>query len=204
MTTIDWVRHGQTYANTQDVIQGQLDTAVTWLTPTGERQAQQRHRQLDLTPYDRVLVSPLHRAQQTARWLTADYAGPVTTDPRLMEAAYGTWTGQETADLLAQYPTAFDPLTREVRPAVLSRIGGESYLQVQRRLGQVIAELVVDHPHEHVLVVSHGLTIKNAALLMLAAPATLALPEPTNLSLTRTTVDPVTGHRYLNSYSEPV
>lgn len=41
MTTIDWVRHGQTYANTQGVIQGQLDTAVTWLTPTGERQAQQ-------------------------------------------------------------------------------------------------------------------------------------------------------------------
>ena len=198
MTTIDWIRHGQTYANTQGVIQGQLDTAMTWLTPTGERQAQRRHQQLDLTPYDRVLVSPLHRAQQTATWLTADYAGPVTTDPRLMEAAY------ETAALLAQFPTAFDPLTREVRPKVLPRIGGESYLQVQRRLGQVIAELVVDHPHEHVLVVSHGLTIKNAALLMLAAPATLALPEPTNLSLTRTTVDPVTGHRYLNSYSEPV
>lgn len=204
MTTIDWVRHGQTHANLAGIIQGQLDTEVATLTERGVAQASRRRQMLTMTTYDRVIVSPLKRTRQTAQRLTADFAGPVTTDKRLMEAAYGQWTGQVTADLLTQYPAAFDPVTHEVLPAWLPRIGGESYLQVQRRLGQLIAELVVDHPTDHVLVVSHGLTIKNAALLMLAAPASLALPEPTNLSLTRTTIDPVTGHRYLNSYSEPV
>lgn len=204
MTTIDWIRHGQTHANVAGVIQGQLDTDVATLTATGQQQAQQRYQHLDLTAYDRVIVSPLRRTRQTAAILTAGYAGPVTTDERLMEAAYGQWTGEKTADLLARYPAAFDPVTREVQPAWLPRIGGESYLAVQRRLGQLLAELVVDHPTDHVLLISHGLTIKNAALLMLAAPATLALPEPTNLSLTRTLIDPATGHRYLQCYGAPV
>jgi len=202
MTTIDWIRHGQTRANVAGILQGQLDTAITTLTPVGEQQAHQRHAHLDLTPVDRVLVSPLRRAQATAANLTTDYTGPVTTDKRLQEAAYGTWTGRKAADLLAQMPAAFEPVTHEVLPGWFARIGGESYLQVQRRLGQLLAELVVDHPNNHVLVISHGLTIKNAALLMLGASATMALPEPANLSLTRTTIDPRTGHRYLNSYSE--
>lgn len=202
MTTIDWLRHGQTTANVTGRIQGQLNTDVTTLTAVGRQQAAQRHQQLDLSAYDRIMVSPLRRTCETAAIVTAGYTGPVTTDDRLLEAAYGDWTGQLTQDLQTRYPAAFEPLTREVLPVWLPRVGGESYLAIQRRLGQLLAELVVDHPTDHVLLISHGLTIKNAALLMLAAPATMALPEPTNLSLTRTRIDPVTGHRYLLSYSE--
>lgn len=202
MTTIDWLRHGQTTANVTGRIQGQLNTDVTTLTAVGRQQAAQRHQQLDLSAYDRIRVSPLRRTRETAAIVTAGYTGPVTTDDRLLEAAYGDWTGQLTQDLQTRYPAAFEPLTREVLPVWLPRVGGESYLAIQRRLGQLLAELVVDHPTDHVLLISHGLTIKNAALLMLAAPATMALPEPTNLSLTRTRIDPVTGHRYLLSYSE--
>ncbi|CAJ1229282.1 fructose 2,6-bisphosphatase [Levilactobacillus zymae] len=203
MTTIDWVRHGQTHANVSHMIQGQLDTAVTLMTSTGERQVQDLLAHLEMTDYNRIVVSPLQRTRQTAAILTTGSADtlPLTLDQRLVEGDYGDWTGQSTAELQKRYPDAFDPLTHEVLPDWLPRTGGESYRQIQARVGQLVAELVVDHPYEHILVVSHGLTIKLAALLMLGLGTSQALPEPRNASLTRMTVDPATGHRYLRGYS---
>ncbi|GEO69749.1 histidine phosphatase family protein [Levilactobacillus acidifarinae] len=203
MTTIDWVRHGQTQANVNRIIQGQLDTTVTTLTTTGEQQVQDLLVHLEMTDYNRLVVSPLQRTRQTAAILTTGSAKtlPLTLDSRLMEGNYGDWTGQPTAELQKRYPAAFDPLTHEVLPNWLPRTKGESYGQIQERVGQLVAELVVKYPYEHILVISHGLTIKVAALMMLGLETSVALPEPRNASLTRTTIDPATGHRYLRGYS---
>lgn len=203
MTTIDWVRHGQTITNAKRLIQGQLDTDVTRLTSTGTAQVQALLAGgLDVAHYDRLIVSPLQRARQTAALITAATKGhrPLTIEPRVIEGDYGDWAGRSIADLQRAHPDAVDPLTHEVTPTWLPRIGGESYAQIQDRLGQLLAELVVDHPSEHVLVISHGLTIKVAALLMLGLPASTALPEPPNASLTKTAIDPATGRRYLLGY----
>lgn len=200
MTAIDWVRHGQTQANLAHRLQGQLDTASTALTPQGRRQVLALKAGLDVSSYDRIIVSPLRRARQTAALLTTAYSGPISTDERLMEANYGNWTNVDQATLLAAYPQAFDALSNEVVPNWLTKVGGESYGQVQRRVGRLLAELVVAFPDERVLLVSHGLTIKATALLMLGAPATSALLEPPNASLTTTIIEPVTGQRYLTGY----
>ncbi|WP_125544638.1 histidine phosphatase family protein [Levilactobacillus lindianensis] len=201
MTTFDWVRHGQTQANVDQVFQGQLDTAATHLTVRGLQQAEQLAQTLRSVNYDRVVSSPLHRARQTTAALTQVVPVVPEFDERLQEADYGQWTGQTYAAVSAEYAASFDPVTREVLPDELATVGGESYLMVQRRVGQWLAEQVVDHPDDHVLVVSHGLTIKALALLTLGAPATAALPEPSNTSVTRMTIDPVTGRRYLRFYN---
>ena len=203
MTTIDWVRHGQTAANVHHIIQGQLDTDITTMTTTGQDQVKDFLAHLNLAEYHRLVVSPLQRTRQTAAILTQNSTVqlPLTLDDRLMEGDYGEWTGQAIMTLEKRHPEAFDPLTHEVLPAWLPQVGGESYGQIQARVGQLLAELVVDYPYEHILVVSHGLTIKVAALLMLGLEMSVALPEPRNASLTRTTIDPATGHRYLRGYS---
>lgn len=201
MTTFDWVRHGQTQANVDQIMQGQLDSAVTHLTVNGLQQAERLAQWLKNSHYDQLVSSPLHRTRQTTAALTATLDVLPQFDERLMEADYGQWTGANFQGLRAQQPENFDALTGEALPDTLATVGGETYLDVQRRVGQWLAEEVVDHPDDHILVVSHGLTIKATALLMLAAPATTALPEPGNTSLTRMVIDPVTGQRYLQSYA---
>jgi len=200
MTTFDWVRHGQTQANVDQVMQGQLDSAVTHLTVTGLQQAERVAQWLRGRSYDQIVSSPLHRARQTTAALTEVLTLTPQFDDRLMEAAYGEWTGENFVGLREQRPQDFDAVTGEALPNVLRAGGGESYLAIQRRVGQWLAEEVVDHPNDHILVVSHGLTIKATALLMLGAPATTALPEPANTSVTQMMIDPATGQRYLTAY----
>lgn len=200
MTTFDWVRHGQTQANVDQIMQGQLDTTVTHLTVRGLQQAEHLAQWLHGQRYDQLVSSPLHRTRQTTAALTTMLSLTPSFDARLMEASYGDWTGKSQPTVSEQRPQDFDAVTGEALPDVLATVGGESYRDIQRRVGQWLAEQVVDHPNDHLLVVSHGLTIKATALLMLGAPATTALPEPTNTSVTRMVIDPATGHRYLPFY----
>ncbi|WP_204122238.1 MULTISPECIES: histidine phosphatase family protein [Levilactobacillus] len=200
MTTFDWVRHGQTQANVDQIMQGQLDTAVTHLTVNGLQQAERLAQWLQGSHYDQLVSSPLHRTRQTTAALTAKLDVLPQFDDRLMEADYGQWTGENFRVLQERQPADFDSLTGEALPDVLVAAGGETYRDIQRRVGQWLAEEVVDHPDDHILVVSHGLTIKATALLMLNAPATTALPEPANTSVTRMEIDPATGRRYLRTY----
>lgn len=200
MTTFDWVRHGQTQANLDGLAQGQLDTAATHLTLRGLQQAERVAQWIQGTSYDQLISSPLHRSRQTTAALTRMISLTPAFDDRLMEADYGDWTGASLEELQAKNPAAFDPVTGEAMPDALLAVGGESYQDVQRRVGEWLAEEVVDHPDDHILVVSHGLTIKVTALLMLGTPATAALSEPANTSVTRMVIDPASGQRYLQGY----
>lgn len=200
MTTFDWVRHGQTQANVDHIMQGQLDTAATHLTVNGLQQAERLAQWLQGGHYDQLVSSPLHRTRQTTAALTTKLDVLPQFDDRLMEADYGRWTGEDFRVLQEHQPGDFDPVTGEALPDVLVAAGGESYTAIQRRVGQWLAEEVVDHPDDHILVVSHGLTIKATALMMLNAAPTTALPEPGNTSVTRMVIDPATGRRYLRSY----
>jgi len=201
VTVFDWVRHGQTQANVDHLMQGQLDTGVTHLTVGGLQQAERLAQWLRSERYDQLVSSPLHRTRQTTAALTRTLSVFPQFDDRLMEADYGEWTGANFQELQDKLPAEFDPVTGEALPDVLVQAGGESYLTIQRRVGQWLAEEVVDHPDDHILVVSHGLTIKATTLLMMNAPATTSLPEPANTSVTRMVIDPASGRRYLRSYN---
>lgn len=89
------VRHGRTKANAAGLLQGRVDHP---LDEVGERQA------VEVTGYvrsilenriDRVVSSPLQRAQQTAAGFELD----VTVDERWIELAYGEYEGVPHADV---------------------------------------------------------------------------------------------------------
>ena len=140
MTTFDWVRHGQTQANVDQIMQGQLDTTVTHLTVRGLQQAEHLAQWLHAQRYDQLISSPLHRTRQTTAALTTMLSLTPSFDERLMEADYGDWTGKSLPVISEQRPEDFDAVTGEALPDVLATVRGESYLAIQRRVGQWLAE----------------------------------------------------------------
>jgi broad specificity phosphatase PhoE len=142
------LRHGQTEWNAQGRIQGQLNSV---LTPLGITQA---HRQAALMPEilatgPQVYVSPLGRAQQTARIALADTA--FTTDARLAEVHAGDWQGLKRTDVMRRWPDMFHADTAAL-DLFTAAPNGEDFAGFQRRVADFLGDL-----RGPSVVVAHGL-----------------------------------------------
>lgn len=145
------VRHGQSTWNDQGRIQGQLDPPLSEL---GRTQAQRLAERLAGRRLGGFYCSDLARAQETAEVI----AGAVGVDPRplieLREVALGEWEGMTAAEIADDYPEEWAQWRThpswDVAPA------GEGTQAFESRVRAVIAKLFDDHPHEDVLVVTHG------------------------------------------------
>ena len=173
------VRHGQSKANAAHILHGaKVDTS---LTSKGRQQAELTKERLLDHHFDRVYVSPLRRASETAQIIVGE-STTMTFDPRLVEFDYGSWDGQKIEDLLDQYPEYFHDLIHFGQSWKIS--GGEHYQQAQTRLKSFMADLKSD-VNDQVLVVSHGMTIKLWVALLLGLNHPENLAEPANASVTK-------------------
>ena len=87
------LRHGQTAANAQSLLQGRIDLS---LDEVGVEQARKCGEYLRATYKDLVVISsPLIRAQQTA----GAVSDSVEIDERFIELDYGDWDGVALADV---------------------------------------------------------------------------------------------------------
>ncbi len=145
--TLILVRHGQTALNAEGRLQGLIDSPLTDL---GRRQAARLATALERPA--QVISSPLGRCLETAQM----FGLPVQVDERWIEIDYGDLDGVA--------------LT-EVPPAVWSRwrgdpgfvpAGGESMVDVKRRVQQACEELAGPATRRDVVVVSHVSPIKAA------------------------------------------
>lgn len=172
------VRHGQSQSNAEHIMQGtKIDKP---LTEKGRRQAEATKQKINGIKFDRVFVSPLKRASETAEII----AGPQTTitfDPRLVEFDYGKWDGHRIEQLVADYPDYFDDIANFGNSWKVS--GGESYQGAQKRLSSFMNNLDINS-NEHVLVVSHGMTIKLWVALLLDIKKPEKMAEPDNAGVT--------------------
>jgi broad specificity phosphatase PhoE len=141
------VRHGRTRANASGLLLGRADPD---LDEHGERQAEAIAAVLP--PLDRVVASPLRRAQQTA----ATFGVPVETDDRWIELDYGDWDGEPIAavppDTWAQWRHDLD-----LRPP-----GGETLVELGRRVRAACDDLVGAARDGNVAVVTHVSPVKAA------------------------------------------
>lgn len=87
------VRHGETTANTQQILQGQLHSE---LSDKGREHAERLGRYLSLARPQRIITSDLYRASDTARIAAreAGYQGEIVNDPRLREVHWGALQGK--------------------------------------------------------------------------------------------------------------
>lgn len=143
------VRHGQTQANVlangnNVFCAGDLDDAMTDLTPTGVEQAKALVDNEAVQRIDRLLVSPLRRAQQTVR--LACPGRPFTIVPALRERSLGYFEGKTKEEIIRENPENEkyfgDDLYRSFKHSyTLKAPGGESYADVAQRLREFLATL---------------------------------------------------------------
>jgi probable phosphomutase (TIGR03848 family) len=103
-----------------------------------------------------VYVSPLERTRETAAPLAAALGLRARVARGLIECDFGEWTGEALKQLVKR------PEWRTVQqyPSGFRFPGGESFVGMQARMVQAMAELRVRHPGEAVIAVSHADPIK--------------------------------------------
>lgn len=144
------LRHGQTSANAQALLQGRIDLP---LDEVGRAQAAKCGEFIRQNfPSAHVVSSPLIRAMQTADQVSSG----VEIDQRFIELDYGDWDGVALTDVPQQQWATWrtDP---HFRPP-----NGESLVELDERVRPALEELTERARHEHVVVVSHVSPIKSA------------------------------------------
>jgi broad specificity phosphatase PhoE len=141
------VRHGRTPANAEGRLLGRSNAG---LDETGRRQAEATAALIG--PIDRVVSSPLERAQQTASFFGRD----VEIDDRWVELDYGDWDGRRVRDV--------EPLEWVQWQGDLDFTppGGESLRTLGFRVRAACAELAAAAVEETVVVVTHVSPLKSA------------------------------------------
>ena len=151
---MDWifVRHGQTDWNAEGRIQGQTEIP---LNERGRAQAKingENLVRLRLPEDMPFFVSPMARAQETARIIAhvvgRDFEG-FTTVPDLRELTFGDWEGRTLVDVWRDDPDPVEDRKDDKWNYVPPN--GESYAQLLERVRPVLETL----PDEAVIV-SHG------------------------------------------------
>ncbi len=157
--TLILVRHGQTTLNAEGRLQGLLDSPLTAL---GRRQATSIATAVGRPA--RVISSPLARCLETAE----TFGLPVEVDERWVEIDYGDLDGAALTEVPPEVWTRWrsDP---GFVPA-----GGESMVDVKRRVHRACEELVGVADTHDVVVVSHVSPIKAAVSWALGVGETTA------------------------------
>lgn len=141
------LRHGRTEANAQGLLQGRIDLE---LDEVGQRQAAAAAEWVGAV--DRVIASPLTRAQQTA----AAFGVPIDTDERFIELDYGDWEGKPVRDVPS------DTWKRWRSDLDFCPPRGETLNELGERVRSGLVEVGALATEQTVVVVSHMSPIKAA------------------------------------------
>lgn len=137
------MRHGQTFANLEQVYAGQEDVA---LTEKGRAQAEHLRTLLQPVHFDAVFSSDLSRAIDTQKIALPQWEGIRT--PRLREFHVGSLTGKNYKELAKLHGTAYQ------KARDYSGFGGENAAMVKARLSAFLEEIMAED-YENVAVFAH-------------------------------------------------
>jgi probable phosphoglycerate mutase len=168
-TTLILVRHGETPHTREKKFSGtggddpglnvdgraQVEATAEWLAVLADE-------------IDAVVCSPLRRTRETAA-IIADVLGKqVEVEDGLAEAAFGTWDGLTFAEVQDNHPDDLEAWLGAVDVAPTG--GGESFVEVDRRVRETRDRLLATYPGKTVIAVTHVTPIKVLVKLALEAP----------------------------------
>jgi 2,3-bisphosphoglycerate-dependent phosphoglycerate mutase len=153
VTTILLARHGESDWNVELRWQGHADRP---LTRRGRAQAAALADRLATYPLAAIYSSDLRRALDTARAVADRHGIDVVTRRDLREVDVGSWSGRSRAELESRFP---EQIARWENGAK-GWDDGESYEQMAARIIRAVGEIAAQHPGDHVLVVSHGGSVR--------------------------------------------
>jgi broad specificity phosphatase PhoE len=165
ITTVIFVRHGETAWNLEQRYQGQEDSP---LSAQGLLQAQRVGEFLSKRRIDAVFSSDLGRAVRTARCI-AEYHNLVPIlEERLREMSFGVWEGLTRAEVREQYPKLFQARMTDSTAHPIPQ--GEEPAQVVQRFLECLEERIAQHAGGTIVVVSHGAALRLTLASLLGIP----------------------------------
>lgn len=158
-TNIYIIRHGESEWNAVSRWQGAADPP---LSDRGKEQAIYLAEHFPDLPVTRVFSSDQVRAHDTAKPLATRFNQSIELEPDLREIDVGSWSGFTRAEIAEREPGALDSYFQGKK----GWQGGETYEQHEARAADMARKLdEVDD--EHVIVMSHGGTIRALVLALL-------------------------------------
>jgi len=149
MSRLILVRHGESSGNRERIFATSPHDQP--LTELGYRQAHEAAKRISqLFRPELVVTSAYLRASETARIIAGALGLPLEIEPNLHEREIGAHRGRPYDSFLAE--ADYDPQ----RPWAWKPEGGESYEEVQARVGPILDRLAAAHTRKDVVVVSHG------------------------------------------------
>lgn len=171
------IRHGETVWNTQGRYQGQKDSS---LTKRGIQQADELGallaQQIAATAHEyKAYVSPLGRAQETARRISKFVPLRFADEPRLMEVSVGAWDGMSHDEISRAFPGALDGV--DAFDWFFRSPDGETFVGACERVRSWLSEASAP-----AVAITHGLTSRLVRGVYLGLPKRemLELPVPQN------------------------
>ncbi len=177
MTTLDLMRHGEPVGGRK--YRGQIDDPLSDTGWTQMRAATGR-----ITPWTRIVSSPLARCRAFAEELAETRQLPLQIDARLKEVGFGAWEGKTAAEIESDTPGALarfkaDPI--HARPP-----GAEPLESFLVRVAAALDERLTRDSGEHLLIICHAGVIRMALAHALAIPLVQAYRiEVASAALTR-------------------
>jgi isoleucyl-tRNA synthetase len=144
------MRHGESENNITFTLNGDPNN-VYHLTEKGKAQVRASAETLKRRGITRIVASNMTRAKETADIVAKELGLPadaVTVDARFKEVSFGAHEGKHLTELTSQVPTNRAWLS--ARPG-----GGESLVEIRRRVAEALYELDSAYTNETVLIVSH-------------------------------------------------
>ncbi len=181
MTTVLFVRHGQSEANLTRHCAYQLNSPLTDL---GRRQALCTADFLKTQPISAIYASDLSRAYDTGVDVAKHHGLPVTSDKALREIFGGEWEGKAYDDIAVLYTEDYRRWIETI--GLSSPTGGESVAALQRRVREAVTAIVARHPGETVCIATHATPIRVLECLWTNTPLSLmhTIPWVSNASVT--------------------
>jgi len=178
-TEIILIRHGETVWNSQQRMQGHSNSD---LSSVGQAQIQALGQWMKNVPFDHIYSSDSLRAKQTAEAITQFSGHELKIDLRLREKNLGVFEGLTSEEARERHPEVFRLFKTAGSKYVIDE--GESTQQLQDRALEIVDEIRIKHPEEHVLLVTHGGFIR----VVMKHSLGLSLETPTRFLIRNTGV----------------
>lgn len=144
------IRHGESVGNRDRIFASNPQELP--LTELGYQQAQEAGGRIaKLVRAELVVASPYMRARETARVIAAVLGVPFEIEPNLYERDVGALQGKPYDSILTT--PGYDP---KRHPWTWKPEGGESFEDVEARVGPILDRLAEAHLTRDIVVVSHG------------------------------------------------
>lgn len=156
MTTVLFVRHGESQANRRNLFIGHTDMD---LEENGVKQAKATAQFIAETyKVDKVYASDLIRAARTGQ-IIADVLGlTVKTDARFREIYAGEWEGESFFGLYEKYKEDFTLWNQDLGNSFCT--GGESVRALGDRIMEAATELAQENEGKTIVIATHATPIR--------------------------------------------